>query len=79
MKDFPGGTWITLEGRTEEENVDLVCVGYKYNKKTVLTFVFTKGAGSTAPGEPYEARFPDKYSNVCVRQVAHPTIVAILF
>ena len=40
MKDFPGGTWITME---------------------VLTFVMTKGAGLTRPGEPYQARYPDKY------------------
>ena len=54
MKDMPGGTWITMEGRAEKEEVDLVCVGYKYNKSKVLVFVTSKGAGSTAPGEPYE-------------------------
>jgi len=69
MKDFPGGTWITLEGRAQKEEIDPVCVGYKYKKKTVLTFVLTKDAGSTVPGESYEARFPDKYRNVCVRRV----------
>ena len=79
MKDFPGGTWITLEGRAQKEGIDLVCVGYKYNKKTVLTFVFTKGAGSTAPGESYEARFPDKYGNVCVRHVSRPALMAYYF
>ena len=79
MKDFPGGTWITLEGRAQKEGIDLVCVGYKYNKKTVLTFVFTKGAGSTAPGESYEARFPDKYGNVCVRHVSRPALMANYF
>ena len=45
MADFPGGTWIVMEGRAEKEEVDLVCVGYKYNKRKVLTFVLTKGAG----------------------------------
>ena len=79
MKDFPGGTWITLEGRAQKEGIDLVCAGYKYNKKTVLTFVFTKGAGSTAPGESYEARFPDKYGNVCVRHVSRPASMANYF
>ena len=33
MKDFPGVTWVVMEGRTKKEGVDLVCVGYKYNKK----------------------------------------------
>ena len=29
MKDFPGGTWIVMEGRAEKEDVPLVCIGYK--------------------------------------------------
>jgi len=79
MKDFPGGTWITMEGRPEKEEVNLVCVGYKYNKKKVLTFVMTKGAGSTRMGEPYKARYPDKYGNVCCRHVSRPEIVSNYF
>jgi len=27
MKDFPGGTWITLEAKTEHEGVDLIYIG----------------------------------------------------
>ena len=77
MKDFPGGTWITLE--TEIDSVSLVCIGYKYNKRNILTFIFTKGAGSTAQGDPYEARFPDKFGNVCVRHVARPSILSTYF
>ena len=38
MRDFQGGTWVTLETRTEVEGVDLVCIGYKYNKRKVITF-----------------------------------------
>jgi len=79
MKDFPGGTWIVLEGKPEKEGIDLICVGYKYNKKRVLTFVLTRGAGSTKAGEPYQARFPDKYGNVCVRHVMRPAIIAQYF
>ena len=78
MKDYPGGTWIVLEG-TAEKGVPLMAIGYKYNKKKVLTFVGTRGAGSTNQGEPYEARFPDKYGNVCVRHVARPSIVSHYF
>jgi len=54
-------------------------VGYKYTKKAVLKFVFTKGAGSTAPGDSYEARFPDKYGNVCVRYVSHLELMTNYF
>ena len=79
MNDMPGGTWIVLEGTTEELNCKLVCIGYKYNKKTVLTFVLTRGAGSSEPGDPYEARFPDKYGNLCVRHVARPQVISNYF
>ncbi len=40
MKDFPGGTWITMEGRPEKKEVDLVCVMFLNRKfcQTVLNF-----------------------------------------
>ena len=79
MKDYPGGTWITMEGTTELEGQDLVAIGYKYNKKTVLSFVCTRGAGGTEAGKPYEATFPDKYGNVCTRYVARPHVVSQFF
>jgi hypothetical protein len=28
-------------------------MGYKYNMLKVLSFIFTKDAGSLAPGDPY--------------------------
>ena len=79
MKEFPGGTWIVLEGRAVNEQQDLVCIGYKYNSKNVLTFVMTKGAGSTSPGKPYQAKFPDMFGNVCVREVEQPDIISNYF
>ncbi len=60
-----GATWI-----------DLVCIGYKYNKKKVLTFVLSKGAGLTLEGVPYEARFPDIFGNVCIYHVSRPQVVS---
>ena len=68
-----------MEGTTEKTGTALVIIGYKYNKKKVLTFVTTRGAGSTEKGEPYEARFPDKYGNLCVRHVARPDCVSNFF
>ena len=79
MKDMPGGTWITMEGTPDKEGVPLVSIGYKYNKKNVLTFILTRGAGKTTDGEPYEARFPDKYGNVCIRLVRRPEILLNYF
>lgn len=75
MTGYPGGTWITMAGCTEKTGTDLVMIGYKHNKKKVLTFVATRGAGSTENGEPYEARFPDKYGNLCICHVACPDCV----
>ena len=79
MKDFPGGTWIIMEGHAEKENQDLVAIGYKYNTKTVLQFVCTKGAGATKAGEPYQARFPEKFGNVCARHVLRPHVISMYF
>jgi len=79
MKDYLGGTWITLKDIPVKENVHLICIGYKYNKKKVLTFVMTKRAGKSTDGEPYKARFPDKYDNVCVQLVQRPAIFANYF
>ena len=79
MKDMPGGTWIVMEGTPDKEGVDLVIVGYKYNKSKVLTFVMSKGAASTEAGKPYEAKFPDRFGNVCVRYVDRPMMVALIF
>ena len=38
MKDFPGGTWITMEGESNNNGVKMVCIGYKQNKKKVFDF-----------------------------------------
>ena len=65
MADFPGGTWIVLQGRTMTGEV-LLAVGYKYNTKKVLTFVATRGAALTEPGAPYKARYADAHGNVFV-------------
>ena len=79
MKDFPGGTWIVMEGHAEIEDVLLVCIGYKYNLKKVLLCLSTKGVGSTQPGEPYLAKLPDEFGNVCARDVARPVIISNYF
>ena len=65
-----------MEGRAEKEDLLLVCIGYKYNLKKLLVFLSTKGAGSIQPGEPYLTKFPDKFGNVCTREVARPDIVS---
>jgi len=77
MKDFPGGTWITLKGEYQDE--ELYFIGYKYNKRKILSFVFTSGAGTVEPGVPYEAKFPDKFGNLHVRKIGRPAIIGRFF
>jgi len=79
MKDYLGGNWMILEATLVKKKVPLIRIGYKYNKKKLLTFVITKGSGKSTYGDPYEARFPDKYGNVCVRLVRRPAILANYF
>ena len=79
MKDFPGGTWIVIEGRAEKEDVPLVCVGFKYHLKKVLVVLLRKGTGSTQPGEPHLAKFADKFGNVCTREVTQPETISNYF
>ena len=79
MANFPGGTWIVMEGTTDKEGAPLVAIGYKYNKKKVLSFITTRGAGSTKPGEPYVANFPDCFGNLCTRNVSRPQVLSEYF
>ena len=49
MRNMPGGTWIVMEGIDEKEDLPLIYIGYKYNKKP-LVFFMTKGVGTTEKG-----------------------------
>ena len=77
MKEWPGGSHIVLESKIK--GVDLLAIGYKYNKKKVLFFIATKGAGHTEPGEPYVAKWKDKNLNTLTREVPRPEIVSKYF
>ena len=75
MKNWPGGTYIVLEG-TSPNGHSLISIGYKYNKRKVLCFVATKNAGKTTLGDPYHARFLDGMNNVVSRNVNRPDIIS---
>lgn len=79
MRHWPSGSYLVLECRTPDTKVDLVAIGYKYNSKKVLCFIMSKNAGSTAPGKPYIAKFPDKHGNVQERRVTRPEILSLSF
>ena len=70
MKPWPSGSYLVMQTTCPESKVELIALGYKYNARKVLCFIMTKNAGSTAPGEPYIAKFPDtRFGNVCHRKV----------
>ena len=68
-----------MEGKTDLEGVKLICLGYKYNKKKVLTFLMKRDAGATTKGIPYVAKFPDKYGNMYMQHGARPQIISNYF
>lgn len=77
MAEWPGGSHLVLEATIG--GVDVVACSYKYNKKKVNCFVFTKGAGHTEPGEPYEVKWKDDNGNTRHRDVPRPDVVAKYF
>jgi hypothetical protein len=78
MKGYPSGSYLVLECTTPS-GVKLLAIGYKYNGKKILLFVATKNAGSTKPGTPYKAKFPDKFGNTKERSVIRPAILSQYF
>ena len=42
MEEFPRGNWIGLEGKPDKEDVDMICIGYTYNKNKFLIFLIDK-------------------------------------
>ena len=46
---------------------------------SVCSFIGTWNVGSTKPGKPYVAKWPDKYGNVKTRNVTRPEIIGTFF
>jgi hypothetical protein len=79
MKGYPSGSYLVLECTTPTKRVKLLAIGYKYNARKILLFVSTKDAGSTKPGNPYKAKFPDKFGNTRERSVVRPAVISQYF
>ena len=77
MAEFPGSTWIVLQGYTKK--VNLLTIGYKYNKKSIMTFVLSEGSGSTVARWIYQANFSDEHGNVHTRDVPRPKVLNTYF
>ena len=78
LNTWPGGMILSMQATTSK-GVQLIAVGYKYNSSKVLCFVATKNAGSTTPGEPYQARFLDDHDNLINRPVDQPQVISTYF
>ena len=78
MAGFCPGSWLVLF-HTSPSNVEMTCIGYKYNRTKILTFVMTKGCGNTAPGDPYQVTFTKENGEKIERDIARPKVVTNYF
>jgi hypothetical protein len=78
LKDAPGRVHIALEETTKDE-VELIALGYRYSRKTILFFILTKNAGATQLGEPYHMKHTNSYGNVCTCNVNQPEVILNYF
>lgn len=77
---LPAGARIVLEGTVD--GVQLLAIGYKYNRRKVLCFVATKGAGVTTNAQPYLQslqRWADIHGNVITKEIPRPAIISEYF
>jgi len=77
MDGMPSGLWAELHSTIE--GVELVALGYRYNRKKTLFFCATGGAGPTYAGAPYISSYADRYGNQCFREVPRPVLVSRYF
>ena len=74
-KDWPGGSYVVLRSKPMVPGGrPLIAIGYKYNARNVLSFIVTNKVGSTKTGITYLSKYPDQFTNVSIRPVAHPHV-----
>jgi len=66
LKDKSAGSRLVLT--TKLEGVDLVAMGYKYNKRKVIHFIATAGAANTFDGDD-----PWSTAGSCAASTSRPT------
>eukprot|EP00873_Tetraselmis_striata_P008997 jgi/Tetstr1/429261/TSEL_019179.t1 len=68
------GDRLTLTATVDD--LDLVAVGYNYNKKRVIHFLATKGAAPTLDGDDpyYKQRWLDEHGNLAYRDIPRPKL-----
>ncbi len=78
MAGFCPGSWVVLE-HLSPSGMPMVCIGYKYNQKRVLTFIMSKGCGGTYPGPPYRVTWTKENGEKIVQNIARPNVVTDYF
>ncbi len=71
-------SWIVLK-HTSPSNVEMVCIGYKYNRTKILTFIMMKGCGSTTSGPPYTVMYTQENGEKIQCDIARPEVVTDYF
>jgi len=77
LNDAPGGVSVFLSGTLD--GVNLIAAGYRYSRKTILYFIMSERAGTTALGQPYEMKYTDNHGNIHIRKVDRPDFISRYF
>ena len=76
-KDWPGGSYLVLRSKPMVPgDRPEISIGYNYNARKFLSFIFTNNSGSTNTGIPYLSKYPDQFTNLAIRPVARPLVVS---
>ena len=59
--------------------LELLAIGYKYNKRKVISFIATKGSGNTEPGTPYKSKWRDDNGDNVLKLIEQPDIISRYF
>ena len=75
-KDWPGGSYLMLRiNLMIPGGLQLIFIGYNYNKLKVLYFIVRDNAGITKTGIPYLSEYPNQFTNFSFRPVARPLVM----
>ena len=74
MEFYCPGSWLVLE-HTSDSGVEMVCIGYKYSRGKVNTYLMSKGCGNTSPGPVYRTTYTTENGEKVHRDVGRPEVV----
>ena len=79
-KELPGCYNLMLSSKPRvPRGRPLISIGYKYNARKVLSYIFIDKIWSTQAGLHYLSKYPDQFFNVSVFPIASPLVVYKFF